>query len=62
MELTDKMKQRMNFAERDKSYIPKQEKLPVVAYQIIKQVISFIVAQTARIRELEKEVRKLRKV
>jgi len=61
MELTDEMKKKMNFAELDKSYIPGQERLPVVAYQIIKQVISFIVIQTTHIKELEKEVRKLRK-
>ncbi len=62
MELTNEMKKDMNFAELDKSYIPGQEKLPVVAYQIIKQVIRFIVTQTACIKELEKEARKLRKV
>ncbi len=62
MELTDKMKEEMNFAELDKSYIPKQEKLPSVAYQIIKQIISFVVHQHMEIKRLEKEVRKLRKV
>ncbi len=57
MELTDSMKEKMNFAELDKSYVPGQEKLPVVAYQIIKQVISFIVGQHTDIKKLEKELR-----
>ncbi len=54
MELTNEMKKEMNFAELDKTYMPGQEQLPVVAYQIIKQVISFIVGQHKRIKELEK--------
>jgi hypothetical protein len=54
MELTQKMRSEMNFAELDKSYIPKQEQLPVVAYQLIKSLISFIVGQHKRIKELEK--------
>ena len=58
MELTDSMKKKMNFAELDKSYIPGQEKLPVVAYQIIKQVISFINQQHSEIKHLRKELRK----
>ncbi len=61
MELTKKDKKEMNFAELDKTYIPKQEKLPVVAYQIIKQLISFIVSQHECRKELEREVRKLKK-
>ncbi len=61
MELTDSMKEKMNFAELDKSYMPGQEKLPVIAYQIIKQVISFIVGQHTDIKRLEKEVRELRR-
>ena len=60
MELTDKMKAEMNFAELDKTYIPGQEKLPVVAYQFIKNVISFIVAQSQEIKRLEKELRNRR--
>ncbi len=60
MELTDSMKSKMNFAELDKSYIPGQEKLPVVAYQIIKQVISFIVQQHAEIKHLRNELKELK--
>ena len=54
MELTKEMKKEMNFAELDKTYIPGQEQLPVVAYQLIKGLISFIVGQHRRIKELEK--------
>lgn len=61
MELTQEMRSKMNFAELDKSYIPGQEKLPVVAYQIIKRVIGFIVGQHLDIKRLEKELRDLRK-
>jgi hypothetical protein len=61
MELTNEMKKEMNFAELDKTYIPGQEKLPVVAYQIIKNVISFIVTQHSQIKLLESEVRELKK-
>jgi len=61
MELTNKMKKEMNFNELDKTYMPNQEKLPTVAYQIIKQIISFIVGQHLEIKRLESEVRKLRK-
>jgi hypothetical protein len=57
MELTQKMRSEMNFAELDKTYMPGQEQLPVVAYQIIKQIISFIVGQHKRIKELEKELK-----
>jgi len=60
MELTDEMKKKMNFAELDKSYIPGQEKLPVVAYQIIKQVISFIVQQHAEIKDLRFKLREFK--
>lgn len=54
MELTNEMKKQMNFAELDKTYIPKQEQLPVVAYQLIKSLISFIVGQHRRIKDLER--------
>jgi len=60
MELTQQMRSKMSFLELDKSYIPKQEKLPVIAYQIIKQIISFIVGQHTEIKRLEKELRELR--
>lgn len=60
MELTQEMRSKMNFAELDKSYIPGQEKLPVVAYQIIKQIIRFVVGQHLEIKKLEKELRELR--
>ncbi len=60
MELTQEMRSKMNFAELDKSYIPGQEKLPVVAYQIIKQIIRFVVGQHLEIKKLEKELRDLR--
>lgn len=60
MELNQEMRSKMNFAELDKSYIPGQEKLPVVAYQIIKQVISFIVGQHLTIKRLDKEIAELR--
>ena len=60
MELTQQMRSEMNFAELDKSYIPGQEKLPVVAYQIIKQIIRFVVGQHLEIKKLEKELRELR--
>ena len=56
MELTDEMKKEMNFAELDKTYMPGQEQLPVVAYQIIKQIIGFIVYQHKRIKELESKL------
>ena len=61
MELTNEMKKEMNLTELDKTYMPRQEKLPVIAYQIIKQIISFIVGQHLEIKRLESEVRKLRK-
>ena len=61
MELTQSMRSKMNFAELDKSYIPGQEKLPVIAYQVIKQIIRFIVHQHTEVKRLEKEVRELRK-
>jgi len=61
MELTNEMKEKMSFEELDKTYIPGQEKLPVVAYQIIKNVISFIVGQHTEIKRLEKELRKRRR-
>ncbi len=51
----------MNFAELDKTYIPGQEKLPVVAYQLIKSLISFIVGQHNSIKKLETKVRELKK-
>lgn len=57
MELTNEMKEKMNFAELDKTYIPGQEKLPVVAYQFVKNIIGFIVAQHQEIKRLEKELR-----
>ncbi len=60
MELTQEMRSKMDFAELDKSYIPGQEKLPVVAYQIIKQIIRFVVGQHLEIKKLEKELRELR--
>ncbi len=60
MELTQQMRSEMNFAELDKSYIPGQEKLPVIAYQIIKQIIRFVVGQHLEIKKLEKELRELR--
>ncbi len=60
MELTQQMRSKMNFAELDKTYIPGQEKLPVIAYQIIKQIIRFIVGQHLEIKKLEKELRDLR--
>jgi len=60
MELTSEMKKEMNFEELDKSYIPGQEKLPVVAYQIVKNIIRFIVGQHLEIKRLEKEVRNLK--
>lgn len=60
MELTQEMRSKMNFAELDKSYIPGQEKLPVVAYQIVKQIIRFVVGQHLEIKKLEKELRELR--
>ena len=60
MELTQQMRSEMNFAELDKSYIPGQEKLPVVAYQIIKQIIRFVVGQHLEVKRLEKELRELR--
>ena len=59
MELTEEQKAKMTDFERDKSYIPGQEKLPVVAYQIIKQLIGFIVQQNMRIKELERTERKV---
>jgi 3-methyladenine DNA glycosylase/8-oxoguanine DNA glycosylase len=61
MELTQKMRSEMNFAELDKTYIPGQEKLPVVAYQLIKSLISFIVGQHNSIKKLETKVRELKK-
>lgn len=60
MELTREMREKMNFAELDKSYIPGQEKLPSVAYTIIKQVISFVVGQHMTIKRLDKELAELR--
>ena len=57
MELTEEMKKAMNFSERDKTYIPHQEKLPVVAYQILKNLVGFIVSQHLRIKELEAKLR-----
>ena len=57
MELTQQMRSEMNFAELDKSYIPGQEKLPSVAYTIIKQIIRFIVGQHLEIKRLEKVIR-----
>ncbi len=60
MELTQEMRSKMNFAELDKSYIPGQEKLPVIAYQIIKQIIRFVVGQHLEVKRLEKELRELR--
>ncbi len=60
MELTQQMRSKMDFAELDKSYIPGQEKLPVIAYQIIKQIIRFIVGQHLEVKRLEKELRELR--
>ena len=57
MELTREMRSKMDFAELDKSYIPGQEKLPVVAYQLIKNVIRFIVGQHIEIKRLENELR-----
>jgi hypothetical protein len=60
MELTDAMKEEMTEIELDKSYIPHQEKLPVVAYQLIKSIISFIVSQHTMLKESEKEVRELK--
>ncbi|NOQ49424.1 MAG: hypothetical protein GQ553_02005 [Nitrosomonadaceae bacterium] len=60
MELTGEMKRKMTDVELDKSYIPHQEKLPVVAYQLIKSLISFIVAQHNNNKELTKEVRELK--
>jgi hypothetical protein len=61
MELTDAMKEEMTEIELDKSYIPYQEKLPVVAYQLIKSFISFVVAQHSMNKELEAEIRKLKR-
>ncbi len=58
MELDQKVRDKMNFAELDKSYIPGQEKLPSIAYQIIKQIIRFIVGQHLEIKRLEKVIRK----
>ena len=60
MELTQQMRSEMNFAELDKSYIPGQEKLPVVAYQIIKQIIRFVVGHHLAIKQQEKVPRELR--
>lgn len=60
MELTQEMRSKMNFAELDKTYMPGQEKLPVVAYQIVKQVIAFIVGQHMAIKRLDKEIAELR--
>ena len=60
MELTDEMKKKMSFDELDKTYMPRQEKLPVVAYQMIKQVVSFIAHQHMEIKRLDKEVRELK--
>lgn len=60
MELTQQMRSKMNFAELDKTYMPGQEKLPVVAYQIVKQVIAFIVGQHMTIKRLDKEITELR--
>ena len=61
MELTNEMKKDMNFAELDKTYMPGQEHLPVVAYQYFKAMIRFVVTQSERIKELESEVRELKK-
>ena len=61
MELTDEMKKEMSLIELDKTYMPRQEKLPVVAYQMIKQVVSFVAHQHMEIKRLDKEVRELRK-
>ena len=60
MELTNEMKEKMSFEELDKTYIPGQEKLPVVAYQIIKQVVRFIAHQHAEIKRLDRKVRKFK--
>ncbi len=57
MELDKETQNKMNFAELDKSYIPGQEKLPSIAYQIIKQIIRFIVGQHLEIKRLEKVIR-----
>jgi hypothetical protein len=57
MELTQQMRSEMNFAELDKSYMPGQEKLPVIAYQLVKQVIRLFVYQHLEIKRLEKVIR-----
>ena len=57
MELEEGVRSKMNFVELDKSYIPGQEKLPSIAYQIIKQIIRFIVGQHLEIKRLEKVIR-----
>ncbi len=57
MELEEGVRSKMNFIELDKSYIPGQEKLPSIAYQIIKSIIRFIVGQHLEIKRLEKVIR-----
>lgn len=61
MELSSEMKKTMTSIELDKSYIPGQERLPVVAYQIVKNVIGFFVTQHTEIKRLEGEVRNLKR-